>query len=153
MAITIEDKESALIGEIIAILQGAKVGTDDVFATVARDDSTDEAEQKRITKSGGVSVVYEDTEEHGLPDKKVGCVMTATLMIFTRAGNITSLVNAAKNALKTTPPASSRTFAADGELYRSVSFGEIEKDTSQDPWVIAELPTRIAFVISDEVSH
>lgn len=153
MAITVADKENTLLGEIVDILKAVKIGTANAFTAVHRDDSTDETEQKRLTKSGGVSIIYEDTEEYGLPDLAVGCVLSITLSVFTNQGDITKLVNAAKNALKSNPPPSSKAFAATDELFRQVTFGEIKKDTDQKPWVIAELPAKIAFVISDDVSH
>ena len=162
-AITITNQDDTILLAVAAALSGATVGGNNLFAQVRHAGSPEEARQKYLTAGASATavVVYTGTDEYRIFDLKWGMVCDIDLILAVkdtspalRKTAITRLINGAKNAVAAGPPAIAKAFGADGELHRRLEWADPSLDLlTNQPWAIAVLPLRIAYVVDDETSR
>lgn len=159
--ITVANTESTIATALKNALAAATVSTVAVFNKTAIMSSEAEENQKSFTGHPLALVRYLRSEEFIFTDLRRGVLAFYMLTLAdkkntpaARSARGSYLVNAAKNAIFGTPPASAQDFSQDEELYRRMLFEEPDIDAeSTVPWVIVRLPLRIAFVLTTRTSH
>ena len=162
-SITSANTDDTILTALKTTLANATIDGDAVFAEVTVFGSRDEAEDRRLTASPAAAVIYETTDTCDVPDLNVGCVLRALVMVAVkedtptlRSRELTRHINAARNALHTSPPPSANGFAeADaGDWHPRIRLRTPQRDDeAQDPWAIAWLPVEVAYRVATSTSH
>lgn len=159
--ITASGTDAAIVEAVRQTLAAAVIDNEAVFAKVAVTTSERQARAGLFTDSPLAVVRYEATAEHALTDRRRGKVVSLVLTLAAKAdtetarlGEAARLVNAAKNAVNSSPPAQAQGFAAGEELHRRIQWDTPRIDaTRSSPWAIVTLGLRVAYTITDETSH
>lgn len=164
-AITVANKDWAVVNAVKTALTSATISGQAVFAVVAVTTAGPQATDVQLTGEGPRAVVryVTTTEDYGLEDGRA-CVVEAEILIAakvapsadesSRMEEILRLKNAVVNAVEASPPADAAGWADRRRFRIPLQWGCPEIDiTEAAPWVVARLPVKIGLVLQDPAYH
>jgi len=164
-AITVANKDWAILDAVTTALQGATIAGSAVFEAVRVTSSEVDLRQEQMREHPVAVVRYVTTEEDDGLDGEKNARLSAELYLATmvegdgadEAGRIEEalrLTNAAKNAVETTLPADADAVADENFHARRIDWGKVAIDAaSSKPWAIAALPVTFGFRLTSGTSH
>jgi len=155
-SLTIANTDDTILQALDTTLTAATVSGAALFAQVAHAGSIEEAKQVKFTKSPTVVLIYQGTEDHKSTDLIWGQVCKVDLILAAkdttaalRRTAITRLLAGAKDAIATDPPSDARAFGEGETLHRRLEWESPSLDLiTNQPWAVAVLPLRVAYVVS-----
>lgn len=164
-AITVANKDWAIINAVKTALAGATIDGSAVFSTVSVATSADQARQCQFTGHPAAVIRYVTTVDDKGVDGERNCRLSLWVIIATivdaagvdeslRLQEILRLKNAAINAVEASPPGDSDS-VGDNDFHASrIHWGQAEIDTSgKPPWAVAVLPVDFGYRLTSATGH
>lgn len=164
-AITVANKDWAIINAVKTALAGATIGGEAVFETVSVTTSPAQARQCQFTAHPAAVIRYVTTTDDEGVDGERNCTVSLRITVATMADaagvdessrleEALRLKNAAVNAVEAALPGDAAS-VGDNDFYAArASWGEADVDASgKPPWAVAVLPVTLGFRLASATSH
>ena len=165
-AITINNTDWTMVDAVRSAMAGATVNAQALFAAVSVTASPEQARQcQQAGKMPSAVVRYVGTVEGTCGGGERFAIVEVELVLTARLARGVNeaaaiqealrLINGAKNALMSAPPAAARPVANETEFHDALEWGRprIESEASDSPWVAAALPVRLAYPLASATGH
>jgi hypothetical protein len=164
-AITVANKDWAIINAVKTALAGATIEGSPVFRAVSVTTSADQARQCQFTGHPAAVIRYVTTVDDEGVDGERNCRLLLRILIATmvdaagvdeslRLQEILRLKNAAINAVEASPPGDSDSVGDNDFHAPRIHWGEAEVDASGKlPWAVAVLPVEFGYRLPAATGH